>query len=119
MNMHHVGPELLEKVHEVWHDAVAVDLAEIEAVEMPAPHDHLIGRIAYGLEASARTLLAMQVVRRRQEQSFHIWPRAKLPKQVVREDFRSPRVEIRMVVSNDEHAHGQAIASGLVATITS
>ena len=72
MDMDDIRPELLEEAHEVRHHAVAVDLAHVEAVEMPAPEDDLVGCLPDRLEARAGPLLTMKAVRRCEEERLDI-----------------------------------------------
>jgi hypothetical protein len=118
MNVHHVRAELLEQAHEMRNGAVQVDLAQVEAIEMTAPDDDLIGRVAHRLEARARALLAMKMIGCSQEERLHAGTRPEFLEQVVREDLRSARMEGRMIVGNDEDArHGAS--SGFTAMMTS
>ena len=55
------------------------------------------------------TLPAIQIVRRRKKKSLNVRARAVLAEQVVRKDLRSAGMEIRMVVSDYEDAHGQRL----------
>ena len=119
MDMHDIRPELLEEAHEVRHRAVAVDLAHVEAVEMPAPEDDLVGCLPNRLEARAGTLLTMKAVRRCQEERLDICALTILAEEIVREDFRPSGMEVRMIVSDDEDAQGQAMSSGFTAMMMS
>ena len=119
VNMNDVGTEILKQADEMWDNAIAVDLAQIELIEMPAPHDDFIGSVPRGLKARSRALPAMEIVRRRKEQSLYIGTRPILTKEIMGEDFGSACMKIRVVVGNDKHACSQEAYSGFEAMMTS
>ena len=71
------------------------------------------------LEARAGTLLTMKAVRRCQKERLDICALTILAEEIVREDFRPSGMEVRMIVSDDEDAQGQAMSSGFTAMMMS
>jgi hypothetical protein len=119
MDMNDIGPEVLEQTDDMRDDTVAVDLAQVELIEVPAPHDDFIGGISRRLEAGSRSLPAMKIVRRCQKQSRHIRTRSILAEEIMGKDLRPTGVEVRMIMSNDKYTCSQMIYSGLIAMMTS
>ncbi len=62
VEMHDVGPEVLQQFDNVGNNPVKVDLAHVEAVEMTGPEQDFIAAIANALEACSRTGLAVHLV---------------------------------------------------------
>ena len=71
------------------------------------------------LEARAGPLLTMKAVRRCQKERLDICALTILAEEIVREDFRPSGMEVRMIVSDDEDAQGQAMSSGFTAMMMS
>jgi hypothetical protein len=46
MDMNDIGPEVLEQTDDMRDDTVTVDLAQVELIEVPAPHDDFVGGIS-------------------------------------------------------------------------
>jgi hypothetical protein len=61
----------------------------------------------------------MEIIRCSQEQSLHIRTRAVLAKEVMGEYLRPARVEVGMIMGNDQYACRQMTYSGLPAMMTS
>jgi hypothetical protein len=119
MDVNDVGAEILKQGDEMRDNSITVDLAEIELIEMPAPHNDFVGSVSRRLEACPRTLPTMEVVRCGQEQSLHVAAGTVLFEEIVGENLRSARVKVRMIMGDDQHARSHVIYSGFMAMMTS
>ena len=105
VDMHHVRPELLQETHEVRYDAIGVDLAHVEPVEMSAPYDHFIGSVARRIGSWCRDAAHDEVWFVAARNNVSTFGRERnSAKEIVREDFRPAGMEIRMVMRDDEDA---------------
>jgi hypothetical protein len=119
MDMDDIGPKVLEQTDDMGNDSIVVDLAQVELIKVPGPHDDFIRCVSRRLESGSWPLSTMEIVCRREEQRLHIRTRAILAKEIVREDLRPARMKVRMIVGNDQNACRQLTYSDLTAMMTS
>ena len=106
VDVHDVRLEGAQQVRQVRHDAVQVDLALEEVVEMPGPQHHLVGAAAQRLKVGTGLAVAVDAVGAGEEQ--RLGPLGlQAAEQLVREDLGAAGVQAGVVVGDDQDA-GQA-----------
>lgn len=107
VDMDDLRPEVAQQLRNIRNDSIEVDLAHEEAVEMSGPQQQFVPCGPDALKAGARPRLAVDLVRGSEKERFAAGTLVGA-EQVVGEDLRASRVEGRMVMSRNEHAHAHA-----------
>ncbi|MCY1305536.1 hypothetical protein D9M70_553460 [compost metagenome] len=118
VNVDHVRLEIAQKLGQIRNDAIEVDLAHEEAIEMTRPQQHLVALRANRLEARAWAHLPMGLVGSAEEEYFMAGALIGA-EEVVRENLRTARMESRMIVRRDQNALLHPFAPRRSATKTS
>ena len=104
VDVDYIRAEGLEQGGQVRHDAVQVDLALVEAVEMAGPQNQFVGAAAYGLEVGAGLLLPVDLVGAGEEHCLDPVHVLHVAEQVMGEDFGAAGMEARVVVADEQDA---------------
>lgn len=107
MDVDDVRPELEQQFFQIGDDAVEIDLAHEEPVEMASPEQDLVDAVANTLEAGARLLVAVDTVGGTQEERLAAGPLIGA-EQVMREDLGAAGMQVGVVVGDDQNAFGHA-----------
>ena len=102
MQMDDVWPEIAQEFDNVRNNAIEIDLAHEEAVEMPGPQQDFIAVGADALEARSRSCLTMDVIGCAEKKRFASGPLIGAEK-VMGEYFRATWVQGWMIVCSDKY----------------
>ena len=107
VEMDDVGVEARDEGGEFL-QAPGIELREVEAVEMAEPDQHLIGVATGGLEQRARAPLTVLGGDGAEEKAIDAVAVTQLPEQPARHHLGAAGLQIGVVVTEDEDAHGWA-----------
>src|SRR5260221_3646987 len=99
MEMDDIVAKGAEQVGKFRYHTMHVDLRQIEAVEMPGPHQHLVRGGTDALEDGPRALLAMGLIDAADEQALGRSIVLHLTKQVAGENFGAAWMQGRVIVT--------------------